>query len=59
MLTTTDVREYRNIPMRLSRLRLQLKYLTFINAFVDADTVKDEIIRLQKRRRQLKRLGAY
>jgi len=58
-LTTTDMNEYHMIPAALRRERGQRAYLQTINDFVGVDMVNDRIIRLQKRRQQLRRRGAY
>ncbi len=58
-LTTTNLNEYRVIPGQLRKARSQLAFLNFIKDFVGADMVRDEIARLQKRRRQLRSRGAY
>ena len=58
-LTTTDMNEYRSIPGELSALRLQRIYLRFIKDILGAEAVEDRIIALQRRRAQLRRMGAY
>ena len=59
ILTTTDMIEYRSIPGKLSRLRGQKIYLKFIKDVLGAEAVEDRIIALQRRRAQLRRMGAY
>lgn len=58
MITTTDLNEYRGIPAKLEALRNKLAASFSADNDVWLQTL-DEIELLKRRRRELRRKGAY